>query len=239
MVIELDNEPEWWSWQHQDVHPAYFTYDELWTLTHDYAAAVKAVYPNVRISAFVMAGWAALWCSGIDAASYWNQCMCSPAAPPYFPCSDYRAHGEQYLWPWLLQQVNAHKLASGVQLIDYVDLHWYSFLNDLSNDSDPSLSAQLLNQTRNLYDPTFTEPSHWIDPLLMPNVTDAKPALLPLLRSWLRQHAPNCSLLIAMSEYNFGNDGISHHCSDFSGGICYHGQRKFGCQSPLCSDNSQ
>ena len=115
VVIQFDNEPEWWPVQHQDVHPDPYTYDEVWNKTFSHALALKAAYPNVKIAGFVMGGWAGLWCSGVDGASISNSCPCNAGSPPT-SCLDWRAHGGQYFWPWLLQRINEHKLRTGIQL---------------------------------------------------------------------------------------------------------------------------
>jgi hypothetical protein len=79
VVIQFDNEPEWWPVQHQDVHPDPYSYDEVWNKTSAHALALKAAYPNVKIAGFVMGGWAGLWCSGVDGASISNSW---PSLPP-------------------------------------------------------------------------------------------------------------------------------------------------------------
>jgi len=49
-IFILDNEPNYWSGTHRDVHPEALTYDELWNYTVSYSAAVKTAYPNIRLA---------------------------------------------------------------------------------------------------------------------------------------------------------------------------------------------
>ena len=88
-----------------------------------------------------------------------------------------------------------------------MDHHWYTFDNDLRDDSTALAQAQLLNQTRNLYDPTFIDPTRLLDPIT--GTTQTAPAIIPRVRRWIAEHAPNCSMGVAITEYNFGDDGIS------------------------------
>ena len=262
VVVQFDNEPEWWSAQHQDVHPAPYTYDEVqqqiptllsslhppppssslllstavvnavcpcqvWNKMYAHAVALKAAYPKVKISGFVMGGWPGMWCSGVDGASLTNSCPCNDQSPPTH-CQDWRAHNKTYLWPYLLQRINAHKVQTGVQLVDYMDhqsaphipgisavstshppahsacpavlmLSWYPMFNDMRDDSTALAQAQLLNETRNLYDPTFIDPTGLLDPTT--GSTKSAPAIIPRVQQWLKEYAPDCQLGVAITEF--------------------------------------
>ena len=180
--------------QHEDVHPKAFDYDEVWNKTSAHAAAIKAKYPNTRIMALVAGGFYGMWCAGIDGGG-WH---CPPNGV------DYRSHNNMYYWPYILQKVNDYKLQTGIQLIDYVDGHWYTDGN-INDDSDPKKSADLLSQTRNLYDPTYIDKTG----LINPSNGSGAPAIIPLVQSWLRQYAPNCSIGTAITEWNYGGDKLN------------------------------
>jgi len=49
-VFILDNEPNYWSGTHRDVHPADLTYAELWNYTVRYAVALKEAFPGIRLA---------------------------------------------------------------------------------------------------------------------------------------------------------------------------------------------
>ena len=122
-------------------------------------------------------------------------------AGPDQPGSDYLAHNSTYYYPWLLQQINAYKREYGVCLIDYIDHHWYPYLNGVNSEADPSIQSQLLDQPRSLYDVTFADPAGNTNP-----VTKSRgPAVIRQLHEWLRLYAPDCpNIEIAITEYAFG-----------------------------------
>ena len=56
--------------QHQDVHPLPFAYDEVWNMTRQWAGAIKAHFPNVRVMGGVAGGWWGMWCSALDGGGW-------------------------------------------------------------------------------------------------------------------------------------------------------------------------
>ncbi|HYU33166.1 MAG TPA: glycoside hydrolase family 44 protein [Thermoanaerobaculia bacterium] len=178
----LDNEPMLWSSSHRDVHPARVHDTELWQRTLQYAAAMKAADPEVRIFGPDTWGWCDLFYSEAD--------NCAPG-------SDYNAHGA--FLPWYLDQVRQVQQAQGVRLIDFVDLHYYPQGTNvaLSNDESEATAARRLRSLKGLYDPAYVDES-WIGQPVR---------LLPRVREWIAGHLPGVGL--AVTEYNWGDGGVS------------------------------
>ena len=177
----LDNEPALWNSSHRDVHPMPLTYDELWSRTMAYAAAMKAQDPNVRILGPSDWGWCAYFFSAADG--------CSAGA-------DAAAHGNLEIYDWYLKQVKDYQTAHGVQLIDYLDFHYYPQADNvsLSDDESATTSALRLRSLKGLYDPTYVDES-WIGKTVY---------LIPRAKQWIADRFPGMKL--AITEYNWGGD---------------------------------
>jgi len=229
-VIQFDNEPEWWTAQHFDVHPHPFTYDEVWSMTQLWATALKTAHPKVKIMGGVSGGWYGIWCSALDGGGW--HC-------PDTPGPDYLAHNKTFYWPWLLQQLELHHQNTGVCLIDWIDsqlhlfclffrsslflvsslfisrlfssalllfsAHWYPALNGQQNETDPLIQKQMLQQPRNLWDPTYKDLTNNINPIN----GSASPAVIRQIHEWLTRYHPSCHVEIAITEYAFGGEKLS------------------------------
>ncbi len=180
----LDNEPSLWNSTHRDVHPTALTYDELWTRTLDYAGQVKASDPGAKVLGPVCWGWCDYFYSAADG--------CGPGP-------DRTAHGNLGLIEWYLAQVRGHEIATGVRLVDDLDIHWYPQGGTALNDNEDAATAALrLRATRALYDSTYVDES-WIGQPVK---------LIPRMKAWIAARCPGMGL--AITEYNFGGDtGIS------------------------------
>jgi len=178
----LDNEPMLWSSSHRDVHPVKVRDTELWQRTAQYAAAMKAADPNVKLLGPDTWGWCDLFYSEAD--------NCAPG-------SDHAAHGD--FVPWYLDQVRAYQQANGVRLVDYLDLHWYPQGTNiaLTNDESEATASRRLRSLKALYDPAYVDES-WIGRTIR---------LLPQAREWIDGHLPGAGL--AVTEYNWGDGGLS------------------------------
>jgi hypothetical protein len=184
-LFALDNEPNLWPYTHRDVHPQMTTYDELWQRTRDYASAIKAQDPDARVLGPVAWGWCEYFTSAADGC---------PDGP------DRRAHGGLPLLAWYLSQVEAHRVRTGVRLVDYLDVHYYPQAANvaLSDDETAGTSALRLRSLKSLYDPSYVDES-WIGTPV---------TLIPLLKGWIDAHAPGTKL--AITEYSWGGDqGLS------------------------------
>jgi len=181
-LYALDNEPTLWNSTHRDVHPQPTTYDELWQRTQQTAAAIKAQDPAAQVLGPADWGWCAYFFSAADG------CQAG---------SDAQAHGNLALTDWYLLQAANYQAAHGVRLLDYLDVHYYPQANGvaLSDDESASTAALRLRSLKGLYDPTYVDES-WI----------AQPVdLIPRMKSWIASRLPGTRL--AISEYNWGNDG--------------------------------
>jgi len=182
-MFQLDNEPGLWSATHRDVHPNALTYDELWNFTVAYASAVKSQYPNVKIFGPIFWGYCSYMFSPADG------CADGP---------DRKAHGDLPLLQWYISQIAAYKQAHGVQLIDYIDVHFYPQEDNVafSADETPATAQLRLSSTRGLWDPTYVDESWISEPIF----------IIPRIQSWASMY--NLNVGIAISEYNFGADNI-------------------------------
>jgi hypothetical protein len=180
----LDNETALWNHTHRDVHPDPVTYDELWTRTQDYAAAVKARDAGAKVLGPVVWGWCEYFWSAADG------CSNGP---------DRAAHGGLGLLEWYLAQVEAHRVATGTRLVDYLDIHYYPQAGTALNDDESApAAAKRLRTVRSLYDAAYVDES-WIGQAVR---------LIPRMRSLIDARCPGTGL--AITEYNFGGDtGIS------------------------------
>ncbi|HEV7670458.1 MAG TPA: glycoside hydrolase family 44 protein [Thermoanaerobaculia bacterium] len=184
-LFALDNEPALWNSSHRDVHPNPLTYDELWQKSRDTAAAIKAQDPNAQVLGPVSWGWCEYFYSAADG--------CSPGP-------DMQAHGGLALTDWYLKQVADYRTATGVRLVDQLDVHYYPQGTNiaLSDDESASTSARRLRSLRGLYDPSYVDES-WIGQPV---------SLIPRMKAWIAGRLPGTKL--ALTEWNWGNDdGLS------------------------------
>jgi len=184
----LDNEPSLWYSTHQDVHPSKPTYDEIWTRTRDYAAAIKAQDPAAQIFGPADWGWCAYFFSAAD--------DCAPGA-------DRAAHGSLDFLDWYLKQAKDYAdTHAGLRLIDYLDVHYYPQASGvaLSDDESTATSALRLRSLKSLYDPAYVDES-WIGGA---GWEAGVVRLIPRMKAWIAARYPGTKL--AITEYNWGND---------------------------------
>jgi hypothetical protein len=181
----LDNEPVLWNSTHRDVHPDPLTADELWTTSHDTAAAVKNADPSAAVVGPSDWGWCAYYFSAAD------DCGRSTA--------DRDAHGGLPLGAWYLQQFAAAEAGGSPRLLDYFDEHFYPQANGvaLSSAGSAATKALRLRSTRALWDPSYVDES-WIS-----EANGGKPlAWIRTMKAWTAQYYPGTKT--AITEYNFG-----------------------------------
>jgi len=163
-IVALDNEPELWGYTHYDVHPTCTTYDEILQKHLSYAAAIRAVAPEVELAGPNTCCWHFYWNSAAGA-------------------EDRALHGGAAFLPWFLDAVRAHDEASGMRTLDVLDVHYYP--EGLYNDNvDDATAAHRLRSTRSLWDPGYVDES-WIDSPVM---------LIPRLKRLLEEHYPGTRL---------------------------------------------
>ena len=182
----LDNEPALWSSTHRDVHPEPLTYDELLEKTIAYGTAVRRADPDAKIAGPAEWGWPAYFFSAKDAKVGFQ-------LKP-----DRRAHGDVPLIEWYLQKLRDHERASGVRILDVVDLHFYPQGPGIyggDEKTDPATSALRIRMTRGLWDPTYRDES-WIDDTVM---------LIPRMQAVIERSYPGRRFSIG--EWSFGGEG--------------------------------
>jgi hypothetical protein len=185
----LDNEPDWWSKTHPEIHPDPVTYQEVADDNIAYATAVKDVMDSTLIFGPSNYGW-------------YGYIRLQGA-------SDARNRDFQ---EYYLQRMAAAQKAQGRRLLDVLDVHWYPEATGGGiRVSEPrargsAVSAARVLAPRSLWDPTYTENS-WIT-----DKSTAGPiALIPRLQQKIDQFYPGTKL--SFSEYNYGGG------ADVSGGI--------------------
>lgn len=196
----LDNEPMLWNSTHRDVHPAPATYDEIWSKTVAWGTAIKQADPDALILGPVTWGYCDLFSSAADG------CLDGP---------DRQAHGGLPFIQWYLRQVCAHEVATGIRLVDVLDLHYYpqgdgvvDFSGNLGYSESEPVVERRFRSLRELYD------RDWVSESWIANLGDFdsnhydKPQLLPRVHDWIAAECPDMAL--AITEYNWGhNQGAS------------------------------
>jgi hypothetical protein len=200
-IYELDNEPEYWSGVHRDVHPAPLTYDELTTKGLTYAQTIKTADPTALVSGPVISNWDDYFYSWADITSGWSTapCYCYNGNPV-----DRLAHGDVPLIAYYLQQFKAAEASGGTRLLDYLDIHTYfAPPNAAFNPAgDTALQAARLNSTRVFWDPAYTDPAYTDPNNRTSTAPPFAPQLVPLLKNLVAQNYPGTKT--AITEYNWG-----------------------------------
>ncbi|MCU0693787.1 MAG: glycoside hydrolase family 44 protein, partial [Polyangiaceae bacterium] len=167
----LDNEPMLWNSTHRDVHPDPVSYDELLDRTIRYGTAVRRADPDAIIAGPALWGWTAYFFSAKDAKL------------GYTLRPDRRMHGDKPLLPWYLEKLAAHERATGVRILDLVDVHFYPQAKRVGmNDggTDRATAALRIRSTRALWDPAYVDES-WIKESVR---------LIPRLKEWIAENYP-------------------------------------------------
>jgi photosystem II stability/assembly factor-like uncharacterized protein len=204
--LALDNEPTLWSSTHRGMHPKPVGYDELWDNTRTYASLVKKIDPGIKVAALTAWGWTAYFYSGIDQAAA-TENKASWADPP-----DYAAHGQVPLTRWILQKLRAYQEQTGKRLVDILDFHFYpqTGIYQAGEPGDPRTMEARVQETRVLWDPTWTDPS-WMAGDPNGKRVDGHLQIIRMMKKWIAEDDPG--LMTSLGEYNFGGEG------DVSGGV--------------------
>lgn len=211
-IWDLDNEPEYWSAVHRDVHPNPMTYDEITNGGIGTALAIKTVDPTAQVSGPIISGWYQYFYSQQDVNNGYSK---SPCYQPWDNPTDREAHSGIPLIEYYLQQMAAASTTYGMRLLDYVDIHAY-FAGTYNGSSvafttagDTGEQQARMNSTRVFWDPTYTDPN-----LPQPNYLtdtgyttsctqpDLPPEIIPRMQSWTATDFPGTKTSI--DEYNFG-----------------------------------
>jgi len=181
--FQMDNEPALWHQTHRDVHPKPLTYDELWNRTVAYGGALKTAFPDSQIFGPISWGWCAYMYSAAD------NCADGP---------DRKAHGDLPFIQWYMQQIQDHKKATGQQIVDVIDVHFYPQAAGVFSDNEDPITALLrLRSPRGLWDQTYASES-WIGQPIY---------IVKRINDWIATISPG-GFKVAVSEYNFGGDTL-------------------------------
>lgn len=202
-IYEMDNEPEYWSAVHRDVHPAHMSYDEVTNKGLAYARAIKAADPTALVAGPVISNWGNYFYSMVDIHHGWSTgpCFCFNGAPV-----DRLAHGNVPLLAYYLQHFRQAEAQGGVRLLDVFDLHTYFAVPDAAFKpaGDTALQAARLNSTRAFWDPAYKDPES-TEPdaaVRKQEAPAAAPQLIPRMRRLVAENYPGTKL--AITEYNWG-----------------------------------
>ena len=109
---------------------------------------------------------------------------------------DRRAHADEPLTAWYLKKLYEHQKATGVKVLDVLDLHFYPQASGVgiaeSGETSPEKAALRIRTTRGLWDPTYRDES-WIGEPVM---------LIPRMKKWIAENYPG--LGTSIGEWNFG-----------------------------------
>jgi hypothetical protein len=217
-IWDLDNEPEYWSDVHRDVHPNPMTYDEITNGGIGTALAIKTADPNALVSGPIISGWYQYFYSQLDVT---NGYATGPCYEPWSNPTDRVAHGGVPLIEYYLQQMAAASQTYGMRLLDYVDVHAY-FAADYNGVTvgtttagDTGEQQARMNSTRVFWDPSYTDPdlpqpNYSSDPNYTAScsVPEVAPEIIPRMQSWVTNDYPGTKTSI--DEYNFGgNESIN------------------------------
>ncbi|HSY35883.1 MAG TPA: glycoside hydrolase family 44 protein [Acidobacteriaceae bacterium] len=222
-IWDLDNEPEYWSAVHRDVHPNPMAYDEITNGGIGTALAIKTADPGALVSGPIISGWYQYFYSQQDVNDGYST---GPCYSPWSDPTDRTAHGGAPLIEYYLQQMAAASKTYGVRLLDYVDIHAYFAANyngatvGLTTAGDTGEQQARMNSTRVFWDPTYTDPAYtqpnyskdanYYDPTTKGNcnIPLQAPKLIPMMQSWVTNDYPGTKTSI--DEYNFGgNESIN------------------------------
>jgi hypothetical protein len=196
-IYQLDNEPEYWNGVHQDVHPAWLTYDEVTNKGIAYATAIKNADPTAQVSGPVISNWQNFFYSTAD---QWSGYEHSPYVWNALP-ADYNSHNNTYLLPYYLQQMSAASTTAGHRLLDYLDVHAYGPTANTSA-GDTSVQEAREDGVRIFWDPTYLN-ANYSDPA----VVQGQPVpiqFIPYLKSTVAANYPGTKT--AITEYNAGGE---------------------------------
>ena len=183
--FSLDNEPDWWSHTHPEIHPNPTSYAELVEKSIAYAAAAKDVEPGALIFGPANYGW---------------QGYVQLQNAPDRNLGDFQ---EYYL-----RQMAAAEKKQGKRLLDVLDVHWYPEatgggvrIMGRRTTMTPAIVEARVQAPRSLWDPTYKETS-WISR----DATKGPIALLPRLRAKIDKNYPGTKLAITEYDYGGGTD---------------------------------
>jgi len=170
----MDNEPEIWSGTHDDVMPTQQAATDFMSNYFAVAKKARALYPGIKL------------CGPVTANEWqWYK----------WGSETLNINGKYYCWlEYFLKRVADEQKATGIKLLDVVDLHWYP--NEWAD-------ADVLQLHRIFYDKTYAYPGAngvksinggWDN-------TQTKEYIFQRINDWLTTYfGPNHGITIGLSE---------------------------------------
>ncbi|HPR59584.1 MAG TPA: glycoside hydrolase family 44 protein [Prolixibacteraceae bacterium] len=125
----MDNEPEIWHGTHDDVMPNALAANLFMESYFDVAKKARALYPGIKLT-------------GPVCANEWQWYR--------YADEDLRINGKYYPWiEYFIKRVADEQKASGIRLLDVLDIHWYPSETD---------DAQVLQLHRVFFDEEYVYP---------------------------------------------------------------------------------
>ncbi len=187
----MDNEPDQWSGEHDDVMPTQPTAEAFMQLYFTVAKKARALYPNIKLTGPIPASeWQ--WYS-------WNNNKIS-------------YQGTNYVWlQYFILRCAQEQTASGIRLLDAVDIH--SYPNE-QNDSDIVQGHRVYFDTLYNYPGAngvkTTSPSGWDN-------TITKEYVFGRVNQWLTQYmGPNNGVTCGVSEFGLTNNSAPVTASSYA-----------------------
>ena len=190
--VSFDNEPELWNSTHLEVQgPTPITSDAYITKTISLAKALKDQFPDLVIFAPVHYGFAGIY-------SWQGELSPTPTGSNWFP--------DKYL-----QAVATASNTYGRPLVDVYDFHWYPEVYNTagtriiamsSNTLTDSDVQQIVQAPRDLWDPTWHDPSN-SNPWVYQTLGSTPIQILPRLQAKIDAEFPIMKGL-AITEYEGG-----------------------------------
>lgn len=180
----MDNEPEIWFGTHDDIMPTQLSAEAFMQLYFAVAKKARALYPDIKLVGPIPATeWQ--WYS-------WNN-------------SKITANGKSYVWlEYFIKRVAEEQAASGVRLLDVIDIHSYPNEN---KDEDIVQLHRLYFDTTYVYPGAngvkTTSPTGWDNSI-------NKEFIFERCNRWLNQYMGNKhDVRFAVSEYGFTNNNAN------------------------------
>jgi len=171
---DMDNEPEIWSGTHDDVMPSQLAASAFMEKYFSVAKKARALFPGIKL------------CGPVTANEWqWYK----------YGSETLNINGKYYSWlEYFLKRVADEQKATGIKLLDVVDIHWYP---------GESADADVLQLHRIFYDKSYVYPGAngiksinggW-------DATQNKEYIFQRISDWLTQYfGANHGITIGMSE---------------------------------------
>jgi hypothetical protein len=181
-MYELDDEPEYWFYNHNDLHPTWTTYDDITNRGITYATAIKAADPTAAVGGPIISGYSYYADSLADQyLGYYGQ---GPA--------DKNSHGGIPFIQYYLQQMQAASTTAGVRLLDYLDVHANQYTSGSGTTAgNTTVQTARENSVRLFYDSTYSANGVTYD-------------LIPYLQTQVASYYPGTKT--AITDYSFGGE---------------------------------